>query len=76
MFDDEKIEELFYLLENLEILHNNLYKTIESIYLNAKDEFEFMKMNTMKFNDITYEINILYKDILNLCLDLYWCNEK
>lgn len=62
------------MLDELNVMHEHLYETIEKIRLHADCEPNLMKMYTIDFNNNIYDLDIYYKSILDLCVDMYWNN--
>ena len=69
----KQIEKLYVLLKDLDYLERNLSDIIDKLKDNADVENEnVMKLCTLEFNDAVHDINIFYKEILDLCIDLYF----
>ena len=72
----EKLQKLHILLKDLCYMQNNLLEIIEKIKSNAELDENFMKLYTIEFNDAIYDINLFYRYILDLCIELYWSNQS
>ena len=68
----EKIKNLNLLIQDLYYLQKYLCELVEIIQTNMEYDESIMKLHTIHFNYAVYEINIFYKQILDLCVELYW----
>ena len=70
----EKMKKLNFLMQDLNYLQNNLIELLECFQANIESDENVAKLHTLHFNFAVHEINIFYKEILDLCVELYWNN--
>ena len=65
-------EELSYLFDEIYKLTDTLYETMNHMTEYSECENGHMKIKTMNFNDITYDLEENYKKVIELCCNTYY----
>lgn len=67
-----KIEKLRLLLQDLKYLQLHFIEIASNLERNINSEENFAKLYTIDLNWAIHDTNVFYKEILDLCIDLYW----
>ena len=65
-------EELSYLFDKIYKLTDALYETMNHMIEYSECEKQHMKIKTMNFNDIAYDLEENYKKVIELCCNIYY----
>ena len=73
---EDKIQDLKILLNDLSFMQKHFFEIIEKLKLHCECEEETMKLLAIDFNNSVSDMSVYYKNILKLCIDLYWNNQS